>query len=96
MVAQEKKEKEMARRHQGFYVLGFAAAILLAGILINLVAQQLTTGSIEATPQATTDLEARVAYLEEELAFQSGNIETLELLQWRHEDRVIDVVRNRL
>jgi hypothetical protein len=41
-------------------------------------------------------LEERVVQLEEELAFQAGNIEELELLQWRHEDRVVSLVQEEL
>jgi hypothetical protein len=67
--------------------------ITIAGVAMLLTISALALTTAEAT---NNSLEDRVAYLEEELAFQTGNIEELELLQWRHQDRVITVVTSKL
>lgn len=72
----------MTRHRPGFYVLGFAAAILLAGILINMITATLPQPAAEATGSATTDLETRVATLEDG---QALHLEELRV----HEDHIL-------
>jgi hypothetical protein len=50
----------------------------------------------QASNNYTQDLEARVAALEEELAFQSGNIEELRPLHWNDPAKVADVVYGKI
>ena len=68
---------------------------LLGVILLLLVG---CTGIAQAEGLATNedDLEAQVKELTERLEFLEGNVEELELLQWRHEDRVVALVREEL
>ena len=76
----------MEKHYPKIYIIGLALAMLVATILISRI-------PVEGAALNTNDLEAQVAELQERVA----NLEEdLIYLQWRDENKVVHIVRDRI